>query len=131
MSELKSHFEQIEQHNIKLHLKEVSWAHGGELDERLDGEDGGEEVVSVLGQVDHEVGHPVARRVGVVVVLDVVAVEAHEDDVDDDAERDGQLHEGVEHHEGQDLAQLQQGGCTQYGLGGTGLKGGYQNSLTW
>ena len=42
--------------------------------------------------------------------LDVVAVEAHEDDVDDDAERDGQLHEGVEHHEGKDLAQLHAAG---------------------
>ena len=41
-------------------LKEVSGAHGGELDERLDGEDGGEEVVAVLGEGEHEGRHPVA-----------------------------------------------------------------------
>ena len=64
--------------------------------------------------------------------LDVVAVEAHEDDVDDDAERDGQLHEGVEHHEGQDLAQLHQGqggGCTRYGLDGIDYKCGTHMSV--
>ena len=35
-----------------------------------------------------------------------VPVEAHEHDVDDDAEGDGQLDEGVEHDEGQHLADL-------------------------
>ena len=87
-------------------LKEVSRAHGGQLDGRLNGEDSGEEVVAVLGEADHEGGHAVLAELVVVVVLDVVAVEAHEHDVDDDAEGDGQLDEGVEHDEGQHLADL-------------------------
>ena len=38
------------------------------------------------------------------VVLDEVMVERHEDDVDDDAERDGELCEGVEDDEREELA---------------------------
>ena len=34
-------------------------------------------------------------------------VERHENDVDNDAERDGQLREGIEDEEGQDLTGLQ------------------------
>ena len=40
----------------------------------------------------------------VVVVLQAVVVQRHEYDVDDDAEGDEELGEGVEHDEGQDLA---------------------------
>lgn len=41
------------------------------------------------------------------IIINVVMVESHEYDVDNDAERDGQLREGIEDEEGQDLTGLQ------------------------
>ncbi len=41
------------------------------------------------------------------IIINVVMVERHEDDVDNDTERDGQLREGIEDEEGEDLAGLQ------------------------
>ena len=41
------------------------------------------------------------------IIINVVVVERHEDDVDDDTEGDGQLRERVEDQVGQDLAGLQ------------------------